>query len=163
MRSRRADDEVSTRLDNCYFEDYTQGATYEYDGITVTQDDIIDFATRFDPQSFHVDPAAAQHGPFGGLIASGWHTTAVMMRLLADNYLSTVASLGSPGVDELRWLAPVRPGDHLWLRVRTLDTRLSRSAPNRGIVRSLVELLNQDDLPVLRLTVVNLLSTRPNP
>ncbi|MEU0388455.1 MaoC family dehydratase [Streptomyces chartreusis] len=163
MRYQPAADEVSTRPDDRYFEDYTPGATYEYDGITVTQDDIIDFATRFDPQSFHVDPAAAQHGPFGGLIASGWHTTAVMMRLLADNYLSTVASLGSPGVDELRWLAPVRPGDHLRLRVRTLDTRLSRSVSNRGIVRSLVELVNQDDLPVLRLTVVNLLSTRPNP
>jgi acyl dehydratase len=107
-----------------------------------------------------LDPIAARQGPFGGLIASGWHTVALMMQLFARHYLSKVASLGSPGVDELRWLKPVRPGDRLRLRLRTLDTRLSSSDPRRGIVRTLAELIDQGGEPVLRVTVVNLLSTR---
>ncbi|MFD7003876.1 MaoC family dehydratase [Streptomyces mirabilis] len=143
-----------------YFEDYVAGTIHEYGGVTVSEREIVDFASRFDPQSFHVDPVAAAHGPFGGLIASGWHTVALMMQLFATHYLSAVASLGSPGVDELRWLRPVRPGDHLHLRVTILDTRRSRSDPRRGIVRTLAELLDLEDRPVLRVTVVNLLSTR---
>jgi acyl dehydratase len=94
-----------------YFEDYVAGEVFEYGQIPVTAAEIVEFARRFDPQDMHVDPEAAAHGRFGGLIASGWHTAAMMMRLFADNFLSKVASLASPGLDELRWLQPVRPGD----------------------------------------------------
>ncbi|WP_328314857.1 MaoC family dehydratase [Streptomyces sp. NBC_00442] len=146
-----------------YFEDYTADTTHACGSLTVTERDIIDFASRFDPQAFHIDPVAAEDGPFGGLVASGWHTAALMMKLFAAHYLSTVASLGSPGVDELRWLKPVRPGDRLHLRVHILETRPSRSDPGRGIVRSLAELLDDDGAAVLRVTVVNLLRTRTTP
>ncbi|MEU5088941.1 MaoC family dehydratase [Streptomyces sp. NPDC021356] len=160
MYDHQGTDGFAAPIDDRYFEDYTAGATYEYGSVVVTQEEIIDFASRYDPQSFHIDPVAAKQGPFGGLVASGWHTVALMMQLFARHYLSTVASLGSPGVDELRWLKPVRPGDELGLRVRTLDTRLSRSDPRRGIVRTHAELVGQDGEPVLRVTVVNLLRTR---
>ena len=128
--------------------------------VGVDQDAVIGFATAFDPQSFHTDPVAAAEGPFGGLIASGWHTSALMMRLFATQYLSSVASLGSPGIDELRWPAPVRPGDTLRLRATVLDARRSRSRPDRGIVTTGAELRNQDDTPVLTLTAINLLRAR---
>lgn len=151
-------------IDQRYFEDYVVGTTYEFqDGVTLSAKDIIDFAREFDPQSFHVDPDAAARGQFGGLIASGWHTTAVMMRLLAGHYLSSVASLASPGVDELRWVAPVRPGDTLRLRATVVEGRRSRSKPDRGMVRTAIELLNQRDEAVLRLTAMNLLAARSAP
>lgn len=130
-------------IENRYFEDYTAGSVYEFGAIDVEEAEVIDFAWRFDPQSFHTDPEAAKKTMFGGLIASGWHTASLMMRLLADHYLSKVASLGSPGVDELRWLQPVRPGDTLSLRVTVLEARRSRSKPDRGVLRSLIEVLNQ--------------------
>jgi acyl dehydratase len=144
-----------------YFEDYVVGSTYEFpEPIGVDEQQIIDFARGFDPQSFHVDPAAAADGPFGGLVASGWHTASLMMRLYAKYYLSTVASLGGPGVDELRWLVPVRPGDELRLRTTVLEARRSRSKPDRGLVRTLAELVNQDDAVVLRVEVLNFLAVR---
>jgi acyl dehydratase len=96
-------------IDQRYFEDYHKGARFEYGPILVEETEIISFARRFDPQSIHTDPEAASRGPFNGLIASGWHTISLMMRLIVDHYLSAVASLGSPGVDEVRWLRPVRP------------------------------------------------------
>jgi acyl dehydratase len=144
-----------------YLEDYPVGAREECGPITVTQEEIIAFAEKFDPQPFHVDSEAASGGPFGGLIASGWHTTALMMRQFADHYLSPIASLGGPGVDELRWTAPVRPGDSLRLRVTVLESRRSRSKPDRGLLRSRAEMFNQHSDTVLRLTVLNLLRTRP--
>ncbi|WP_285568535.1 MaoC family dehydratase [Streptomyces sp. RTGN2] len=161
MHPERVHDAREVPLDERYFEDYTAGFTQGYGSLVVTEREIVDFAARFDPQSFHLDPVAAERGPFGGLIASGWHTVALMMKLFAEHYLSTVASLGSPGVDELRWLEPVRPGTRLRLRVHTLDTRLSRSDPGRGVVRTLAELIDAEGSPVLRVTVVNLLRTRP--
>ncbi|GLZ29243.1 enoyl-CoA hydratase [Lentzea sp. NBRC 105346] len=152
--------DFSVPIDDRYFEDYVPGAKYEFGSVKVDEQRIIEFAEEFDPQSFHVDAEAAATGPFGGLIASGWHTTALMMRLFADHYLSKNASLGGPGVDELRWLAPVRPGDVLGLRVTVLETRRSESKPDRGLVRTLAEMVNQDDVVVLRLTVLNFLKTR---
>jgi acyl dehydratase len=144
-----------------YFEDYLPGSVYEFGAtVTVDQRQIIEFATQFDPQSFHVDPEAAAAGPFGGLIASGWHTTSLMMRLFAAHYISGVASLGSPGVDELRWLRPVRPGDVLRLRVTVLESTPSRSKPDRGVVRTQAELVNQNGEVALRLTALNLLLKR---
>ena len=143
-----------------FFEDYLPGAVYEYGTVTVEQGEIIDFAKKFDPQFFHTDPEAAAHGPFGGLIASGWHTGSLMMRLLADHFISKVASLGSPGIDELRWLRPVRPGDSLRLRVSILDATRSRSKPDRGIVKTMVEVLNQNNETAMSLKAVNLILCR---
>lgn len=147
--------------DDRYFEDYTAGAVYEYGHITVSEAEILEFARRFDPQPIHVDPGFAASGPFKGIIASGWHTGSIMMRLFADHFLSRVASLASPGLDELRWPAPVRPGDVLRLRVTVLEARPSRSKPDRGIVRTRAELLDQDDRIVLSTLPANLLRRRP--
>jgi acyl dehydratase len=147
-------------IDDRYFEDYQAGAVYEYGYITVSEAEILDFARAFDPQPIHVDPRFAAQGPFGGLIASGWHTAGIMMRLFADHYLSRVASLASPGIDELRWPAPVRPGDSLRLRARVAGARRSRSRPDRGLVRTAAELINQDDQVVLSLTAMNILRAR---
>ena len=144
-----------------WFEDYAVGTTSEFGPIAVTEAEVLDFGRRFDPQPFHVDPEAAAAGPFGGLIASGWHTCALMMKLLAEDYLSPGSSLGSPGIDELRWLHPVRPGDELVLRTTVQEARVSRSKPDRGIVRTQVELINQDEAVVLSLLAMNLIRTRP--
>ena len=147
-------------VEDRYFEDYVPGEVVEYGQILVTAAEIVEFARRFDPQDMHVDPEAAAHGRFGGLIASGWHTAAMMMRLFADNFLSKVASLASPGIDELRWLQPVRPGDVLRIRVTVLETTPSRSRPDRGMVRTLVEVLNQKDEAVMSLKPMNIIRRR---
>jgi acyl dehydratase len=147
-------------IEQRYFEDYRPGATYEFGSVSVTEAQIIAFAEEYDPQSFHVDPAAAEKGPFAGLIASGWQTAALMMRLFAQHYLSTVASLGGPGVDELRWVRPVRPDDRLRLRVTVLDTKPSNSKPDRGLVRTLAELVDDEDRLVFKATVLNFLLRR---
>ncbi|WP_158880709.1 MaoC family dehydratase [Amycolatopsis anabasis] len=143
-----------------FFEDYLPGSVHECGSVTVSEAEIIEFARRFDPQPFHVDPEAAAHGPFGGLVASGWHTASLMMRLFADHYLSPAASLGGPGVDELRWPRPVRPGDTLRLRATVLDATPSRSRPDRGLVRTRAELRNAGDEVVLSLIVLNFLGRR---
>ena len=146
-----------------YLEDYIPGTTSAHGPIGVSEADVVEFGRRFDPQPFHVDPDAALEGPFGGLIASGWHTCALMMRLLAESYLSPVSSLGSPGVDQLRWILPVRPGDELTLHATVEDVRASRSKPDRGILRTHVEMVNQDGDVVLRLLATNLVRARPRP
>ena len=143
-----------------YFEDYIPGAVFEYGEIRVDEAEILEFARRFDPQDMHVDPEAAKHGRFGGLIASGWHTGAMMMRLLADNFLTKGASLASPGIDELRWLHPVRPGDVLRIRATVLEATPSRSKPDRGMVRTLIEVLNQDGKIVMSLKPMNIIARR---
>lgn len=125
-----------------YFEDYEVGATYELGRFTLSEAEIIDFARRFDPQRFHVDPVAAAASPYGGIIASGWHTGSAMMRLLADGFISSVAGLGSPGLDEIRWLKPVRPDVELTVRVSVLDKRRSASKPDRGIFHHSVEIID---------------------
>ncbi|MYW70435.1 acyl dehydratase [Streptomyces sp. SID8379] len=152
--------DFNTPVEKRYFEDYVPGTSYTYGSIAVTEEDILRFAAEFDPQSIHADPAAAATGPFGGLIASGWHTASVMMRLYADHYVSKVASLASPGIDELRWPRPVRPGDSLSLLATVRSARLSRSKPDRGLVHTDVRVLNQHDETVLTLTAMNLLLHR---
>ena len=132
-----------------------------YEVIDVGEDEIIEFARKYDPQAMHTDPQAAAHGRFGGLIASGWHTGALMMRLFADNFLSPASSVASPGLDELRWVRPVRPGDVLSLRVTILEARPSRSRPEQGVVRSLVEVLNQRGEVVMSLKPISLVRRRP--
>lgn len=147
-------------IEQRYFEDYQVGSSYEYGPIAVDEAEAMAFARRFDPQPIHTDAAAAAKGPFGGLIISGWHTSALMMRLFVDHYLSTVASLASPGIDELRWLKPVRPGDELRIRVTVTEARLSRSKPDRGVVRTLIEVLNQRGDIVSSMNAMNLLRAR---
>lgn len=148
-------------IDDRYFEDYEQGATYEYGYRTVTEKEILEFAHHFDPQPIHIDPVYAATGPFEGLIASGWHTSAVMMRLFADHYLSRVASLASPGIDELRWPGPLRPGDSVRLKATVAEARASRSKPDRGLIHTRCVLLTEEDRPVLTLTAINFLLRRP--
>jgi acyl dehydratase len=144
-----------------YFEDYAVGATNECGSVSVDQASIVAFAKEFDPQPFHADPEAAAAGPFGGLIASGWHTAALVMRLLVDNYLSAEASLGSPGLDEIRWPYPVRPDDTLRVRATVVESRRSLSKPDRGIIKTMVEAVNQDGRTVMRATAINFLLVRP--
>jgi len=145
-----------------YFDDYLPGATYDCGSVSVSEDEIVSFARQFDPQPFHVDPGAAARGPFGGLIASGWHTAALVMRQLVDHYLPEEASLGSPGLDEMRWPDPVRPGDTLRVRASVVDTRRSLSKPDRGIIKTAIEAVNQDGGTVMRATAINFLRVRPD-
>ena len=150
----------TTSPENRYFEDYVAGAVHEFGAIAVDEQEVLDFGKRFVPLSYHIDKEAAKRSLYGGLIASGWHTAALMMRLYTDNYLSKVANLGSPGCDELRWPKPVFPGDELSLRVTVLETRRSDSKPDRGIVRSFVEVLNQKREVVMSLKMVNFVRSR---
>lgn len=143
-----------------YFEDYIEGDVHSFGSVEVEAGEIVSFAKRFDPQPIHTDPDAAKLKPFGGIIASGWHTVGLMMRLYAAHYLSNVASLVSPGVDELRWHKPVRPGDRLSVRVTILKTAVSKSKPDRGVVTSLVEVYNQSSELVMSLRVVNIILRR---
>lgn len=145
-----------------WFEDYRPGTSLECGEFSVDETDIIAYAKRYDPQPFHVDPVAAQDGPFSGLIASGWQTVALTMRLLVENFLSPESSLGSPGVEELRWPAPVRPGDRLRIQVTVLTARESRSRPELGIVRSRIDVTSQLDELVLQMTVTSFLRRRPS-
>jgi acyl dehydratase len=138
-----------------FFEGYEPGSVHEFGSIRVDEEEVLAFGRRFDPQVFHTDPEAAARTEYGGLIASGWHTAGLMMRLYSDHYLSKVATLVSPGVDNLRWLRPVRPGDELSLRVTVAEARRSRSKPDRGLVRSDVEVLNQRDEVVMTLSALN--------
>jgi acyl dehydratase len=144
-----------------YFEDYPEGAVFTAGAMPVEAADIVDFARKYDPQPMHTDPEAAAGGHFGGLIASGWHTGAMMMRLFADNFLSPASSVASPGLEQLRWLKPVRPGDVLSLRVTILEARRSRSRPEVGVIRSLVEVLNQKGEAVMTLKPISLVRRRP--
>jgi acyl dehydratase len=161
-RSLRDPDFLVPRSDR-YLEDYQLGAVHEYGYLTVTAEEIVGFARRFDPQTIHTDPAFAATGPFGGLIASGWHSAGLLMRLYADHYLSTVASLGSPGIDELRWPAPLRPGDAVRLRTTIMESRPSRSKPDRGLLWTRAELLAGPDRAVMTCLAINMLLRRPDP
>ncbi len=150
----------SRPIDDRYFEDYQPGAVHRFGSVLVEEDEVIAFAKRYDPQDFHTDPEAARNTIFGGLIASGWHTAGLMMRMYAEHYLTKVASLASPGVDELRWIKPVRPGDTLSVRVTVLDAVPSRSKPDRGVITSFIEVLNQADDVVLSMRAVNMVGRR---
>jgi acyl dehydratase len=152
----------TTSVENRYFEDYVAGSVHEFGPIAVELAEVVEFGKRFVPLTYHTDAEPAKKSIYGGLIASGWHTAALMMRLYTDNYLSKVANLGSPGVDELRWDKPVFPGDSLSIRVTVLETRLSSSKPDRGIVRSFVEVLNQKGDVVMSLKMVNFVRGRNN-
>jgi acyl dehydratase len=141
------------------FEDYPVGAVFDLGSFVLTEDDIVDFAARYDPQSMHVDRDWAAQGPFGGVIASGWHTVAALMRLIVANFLPQ-NGLASPGVDELRWLLPVRPGETLRVQATIIQARRSRSRPDRGLINGFVEVLNQADDPVLTMRPMNFIRCR---
>ncbi len=138
-----------------YFEDYVPGMAYEFGSLRVDRDEMLEFARRYDPQAFHTDEEAARGTIFGGLIASGWYTGVMMMQLYYRYYLPRAASAGSPGVNDISWPRPVRPGDVLSLRVTVLDARRSRSKPHLGIVTSLTEMLNQERQVVMSMKVTN--------
>jgi acyl dehydratase len=143
------------------FDDFEPGQVLELGSHTVSEDEIIEFARRFDPQPFHVDPVAAKASVFGGLIASGWHTGAMWMRLYVDSMLGAASAQGSPGIEELRWLAPVRPGDTLHGRLTVLDTTPSEQRPDRGTVRIRGEMVNQDGVTVLSMVSRGHFGRRP--
>ena len=154
-----ADTAVSARQ---YFDDFVPGSVHEYGPTApVSEAEIIDFARKYDPQPIHVDPDWARTGPFGGLIASGWHTAALTMRLLVNSYVPAAASLASPGIDELRWVRPVRPGDVLRVRVTVVEARPSQSKPDRGLIRSRIEVLDSAGSVVMTLVALNLVRRRP--
>jgi len=144
-----------------YWEDIKEGEVVELGSRTLDKERMIAFAREFDPQPFHTDETAAEASIWGGLIASGWLTGSVLMRIFYDGYLKDTAGLGSPGIDELRWLKPVRPGDTLTVRLTVLETAASRSKPDRGIVRSLMEVVNQHGEIVMTTKGVNFVKRRP--
>lgn len=144
-----------------YFEDFPPGDVRESPVRTVTRDEILTFARQFDPQPFHLDDEAATRSIFGGLLASGWHTCAIYMRLMWETFLKDTASLGSPGVDEIRWVKPVRPGDTLRVRFTVVEAVPSRSKPDRGIVRVLSEVFNQHDEIVMTMRGLGMYARRP--
>src|SRR5499426_4660364 len=146
--------------DNRYFEDYVTGSVHEFGPIAVEENEVLDFGKRFVPLSYHTDTEAAKKSIYGRLIASGWHTAALMMRLYTDHYLSRIANLGSPGADELKWDRPVFPGDDLCIRVTVLESRRSESKLDRGIVRSFVEVMNQNREIVMSVKMVNFVRSR---
>ncbi len=144
-----------------YFDDFKPGQVIDLGRRTVSRDAILAFAREFDPQVFHTDEEAAKATVFGGLIASGWHTASLAMRMLYDGLIKDTVSFGSPGVDELRWLKPVRPGDTLAAKMTVTEVVPSRSKPDRGIVRSLLELTNQDGDVVVTMRGLSMLGRRP--
>jgi acyl dehydratase len=143
-----------------FLEDFAVGEIIELGSRSLTQQEIVSFARQFDPQPFHVDEAAARQSHFGGIVASGWHTVATLMRMMVDEHLSRSASMGSPGVDEVRWLKPVRPGDLLTARGTVQEVKPSSSKPDRGIIRVLYEVFNQKSELVMTMQGLGLIRTR---
>jgi len=144
-----------------YFEDFHVGQTFDIGPRRVSKEEIVDFAGKYDPQPFHVDEEAAKRSMFGGLIASGWHACAICMRMSVDGLMGQASSLGSPGVDETRWLKPLRPGDELMLRIEVLETTPSRSKPDRGTLRVLWSMRNQKGETVMTMKGLGMYARRP--
>ena len=148
-------------MDLLYFEDFPEGKVFEYGDREVRADEIVEFAQEFDPQPFHLDDELACQTMAGGLIASGWHSAAMMMRINCDELFLRSASQGSPGIQSIDWLKPVRPGDHLRVRLTTLSARESRSRPDLGVVEGKFELINQHDEVAMRQVASIFLGRRP--
>jgi len=145
-----------------YFEDFTVGEVLILGQVTVSEAEIVAYARQFDPQPFHTDPERAKTSVFGGLIASGWHTVALYMRLLVDGFIGSVAeSQGSPGVDKIEWLKPVRPGDRLTGRMTILELIPSKSRPDRGTIRTLGEMMNERGEVVMTMRGLGFFGRRP--
>jgi acyl dehydratase len=150
----------TTQMPELYFEDFSPGQVRQFGPRTVTREEIIEFAAEFDPQPMHLDEAAARASLLGGLAASGWHTCCLAMRMIVDGFLNTSHSMGANAVDEVKWRAPVRPGDALTLRATVVETRASRSRPEIGFVTMLLEMSNQDGVQVMTLQSPLMLGTR---
>ncbi len=146
-----------------YFEDVVIGQPRDIGAHTFTEAAIIHFAEQFDPQPFHIDPEAAKDSNFGGLIASGWHTAATVMRLIVDSAIEVEASLGSPGFDNLLWKQPVRPGDTIRARLTCVEKTPSKSRPDIGSGRFLIEVFNQRDDMIMSMTSIGLMRLRHPP
>lgn len=144
-----------------YLEDFAVGQVMEFPPRTVSEDEIIAFARDYDPQPFHLDKEAAKQSLFGGLCASGWHTAGLMMRMLVDHMIGKYASMGSPGIDQLRWVKPVFPGDTLHLRGEVLDVKFSQSKPDRGVITTRYEMTNQKGETVLTMQGKGMYARRP--
>jgi acyl dehydratase len=145
-----------------YWEDFNTGRVFEGGPRRVTRDEIVEFAAEFDPQPFHLDEAAARASMFGGLAASGWHGCCILMRMIVDAFVGNSSSMGAPGIDEVKWLVPIRPDDQLSLRATVLDTRASQSKPDRGFVKFSFELFNGSGARVLAMTT-SMMYGRRNP
>jgi acyl dehydratase len=143
-----------------YFDDFSLGDRFVSKGVTFTEADIISFALRYDPQPFHIDMEAAAQSPYGGLIASGFHTLSQSFRMMLQEGVFSESSMGSPGMDELRWLAPVRPGDTLHMEGEVVELRPSSSKPDRGILKMDYRAVNQRGETVMTLKVIHLLRRR---
>jgi acyl dehydratase len=144
-----------------YWEDFKVGETVEIGRHTFSEEEIIAFAKQFDPQSFHTDPEAAKNGFYGGLIASGWHTCCVAMRCMVQYYIGRSASMGSPGMDNVRWLKPVRPGDTITFRRVIIESRASQSRPSAGLLKSSSQAVNQYGETVLTMEGWGMFARRP--
>jgi acyl dehydratase len=144
-----------------YFEDFHPGQEIDLGQRTVREEEIIAFATQFDPQPFHIDKEAAAHSIYGGVIASGWHTCSMMMRMVVDGILCTESSMGSPGLDGIRWLQPVRAGDTLSLRYVTKEVKASNSKPDRGVVWSTWVATNQHGETVCTIDGMAMMRRKP--
>lgn len=144
-----------------YLEDYEAGQTQTYGAYTLTEAEMLEFAAQYDPQPIHTDPAAASESHFGGLIASGWHTACIAMRLaVLEGYLQDPGVIAGVGIENLRWPAPVRPGDTLTVREEILETRPTESDPSVGVLRLEIVVLNQDDEEVLTMEWIDLVERR---
>jgi len=143
-----------------YWEDFTPGRVFEHGPRRLPREEMIAFAAEFDPQPMHLDEAAARDTTAGGLAASGWYLCCILMRMCTDAFLLDSSSMGAPGVDEVRWLIPVRPGEALSLRATVLDTRTSRSRPDMGFVRFGFELFNAEGARAMTLTTSLMLGRR---
>ena len=151
---------MSSAID-MYFEDFYEGQEIDLGRRAVSEEEIVAFAGQYDPQSFHVDPEAAAGSIFGGVIASGWHTCGMMMRLVVDGLLKRSSSMGSPGLDSVRWLAPVRGGDVLNVRYKTVRVKASGSKPDRGVVWSQWVAINQHGETVCTIEGMSMFGRRP--
>jgi len=152
---------MSTHQGKWYFEDFVSGQVIELGQRHVTEEEILRFAKEFDPQSFHIDQEAAKDSIFGSVIASGWHTCGMIMRLVVDGFIGNSSSMGSPGVDEIRWILPVKPGDTLTVTAETVSTKASTSKPDRGIVYTVWKAVNQRGELVCTIKGMGMFGRRP--
>jgi acyl dehydratase len=146
-----------------YFEDFAPGMVIEYGPRLVTREEIVAFAAEFDPQPMHLDEEAARASILGGLAASGWHTCCLLMRMACDSFVLDSSSMGAPGVDEVSWLKPLRPGTHITLRTTVLETRVSNSRPEMGFVKVRMDVLGDEGEPIMTLTTSMIMGRRDAP
>jgi acyl dehydratase len=147
-------------MSKLYFEDFKPGTVTEYGPRLVTREEIVAFAAEFDPQPMHLDEDAARTGMLGGLAASGWHTCCLMMRMAADGFVLNSSSMGAPGIDEVKWLKPLRPGSRITLRTTVLDTRASNSRPEMGFIKVRMEVLDDEGTILMALTTSIIMGRR---